>query len=289
MAGPDQYAYMGPMTDLPTLREPLLRVPTLRVIDLETTGNSLDDGGVVEIGWQDLVQDLVQDGEQEVGGWRLSGPPRARLVDPGVPISPATSAIHHIVDEDVAGAPSWLEAAPPILRGDPGATPLALVAHRAAFEQRWCLPALSGRARWICTYKCALRLWPDAPGHSNQGLRYWRRPAGLDRALGLPAHRAAPDAYVTAHHLRDMLSLASLSQLLTWSEEPALLVRVPYGPSRGRRWADLGDDALVRIIETESGGNVDMRFSARTEQARRVGAPPKPGQMSLGLAQTPAA
>ncbi len=66
-------------------------------------------------------------------------------------------------------------------------------------------------------------------------------------------------------------------------------MRVPYGPSRGRRWADLDDAALARIIETESGGNVDMRFSARNEQARRRGAPPKPAQMSLGLAETPAA
>ncbi len=271
---------MGSMTDPAKLRAAAACSPILRVIDLETTGNSLDDGGVVEIGWQDLVQDDA--------GWRLSGLPQAQLVDPGVSISPATSAIHHIVDEDVAGAPPWREAAPAILRGDPGSPPLALVAHRAAFEQRWCLPALSGRARWICTYKCALRLWPDAPGHSNQGLRYWRRPDGLDRALGLPAHRAAPDAYVTAHHLRDMLALAELSQLLTWSAEPALLVRVPYGPSRGRRWAELDDAALSRIIEAEAGGNLDMRFSARTEQARRIGVTPQAAQMSLGLARTPA-
>jgi hypothetical protein len=25
---------------------------------------------------------------------------------------------------------------------------------------------------WICTYKCALRVWPDLDGHSNQELRY---------------------------------------------------------------------------------------------------------------------
>ena len=256
-------------------------MPLLRVIDLETTGNSFTDGGVVEIGWQDVVA--------EDGRWRLSGLPQGRLIHPGKPISAATSAIHHIIDEDVAGAPSWHDAAPPVLRGEPGPAPLALVAHRAAFEQRWCLPALSNRARWICTYKCALRLWPDAPGHSNQGLRYWRRPEGLDRELGLPAHRAAPDAYVTAHHLRDMLAMSSVEQMLAWSSEPALLVRVPYGPSRGRRWGDLDDDALLRIVDGEIGGNVDMLFTARTEQARRAGAAQALPtevlpQLSLGLA-----
>jgi len=260
----------------------MTEIPLLRVIDLETTGNSFTDGGVVEIGWQDVVPE--NDGEPRL--WRLQGPPQARLVRPGNPISPATSAIHHIVDEDVADAPLWQEAAPPVLRNQPGPVPVALVAHRAAFEQRWCLPALSGRARWICTYKCALRLWPDAPGHSNQGLRYWRRPAGLNRALGLPAHRAGPDAYVTAHHLRDMLALASVAQLLAWSDEPALLVRVPYGPSRGRLWKDLEDAALIRIVAGETGSNQDVLFTARTEQTRRNGvrqAASEPAQLSFGL------
>jgi exodeoxyribonuclease X len=25
---------------------------------------------------------------------------------------------------------------------------------------------------WICSYKCALRVWPELDGHSNQELRY---------------------------------------------------------------------------------------------------------------------
>jgi len=247
----------------------------IRIIDLETTGQGFADGGVVEIGWQDVVQGP--------DGWALHGPHGSRLVNPGHPISPATSAIHHIVDEDVADAPPWHILAPTILAPQP--RPMALAAHRSAFEQRWCLPALSDGARWICTYKCALRLWPTAPTHSNQGLRYWRRPAGLDRGFGLPAHRAGPDAYVTAHHLRDMLALASAEQLLVWSAEPALLVRVPFGPWRGRFWSDL-DTASLDAIIAGSGGNQDMLFSGRTERARRVGAPAdlsEPTQSTLTL------
>ncbi len=254
----------------------------IRVIDLETTGNSFTDGGVVEIGWQDVAPRADRPGE-----WSLSGPPQSRLVRPGHPISPSTSAIHHIVDEDVAAAPAWHEIAPLVLCHDSGGqAPLALAAHRASFEQRWCRPAWSGHARWICTYKCALRLWPDEPGHSNQGLRYSRRPHGLDRALGLPAHRAAPDAYVTAHHLRDMLALADVAQLLAWSDAPALLARVPHGAWRGRRWRDLDDAALAGLLAGESGGNADLIFTARTEHERRAGAAPQAGaaaQFSLGL------
>ena len=251
--------------------------PFVRVIDLETTGQSFTDGGVVEVGWQDVAQDAA-------GGWALRGGPGAQLIQPGNPISPVTSAIHHIIDEDVARAPAWQAAAPPVLQPDLPGRLVALAAHRSAFEQRWCLPALSGNARWICTYKCALRLWPDAPTHSNQGLRYWRRPAGLDRATGLPAHRAGPDAYVTAHHLRDMLAAAGVDQLLAWSAEPALLLRVPFGPSRGRAFRELDDAALDRIVAGESGGNQDVAFTARTERARRGNAgPEQPRQAALTL------
>ncbi len=240
------------MSDLPST--------FVRVIDLETTGQSFTDGGVVEVGWQDV--------SVAADGWALRDAPGAMLINPQKPISPVTSAIHHIIDEDVADAPLWQHAAPAVLQ-PPGV--VALAAHRATFEQRWCLPALSGNARWICTYKCALRLFPDSPTHSNQGLRYWRRPAGLDRDVGLPAHRAGPDAYVTAHHLRDMLAMAGVDQLLAWSAEPALLARVPFGPYRGRSWPELDDAALERILEGEGRGNLDVMFSARTERHRRGG------------------
>ncbi len=232
----------------------------LRVVDLETTGNSFTDGGVVEIGWQDV--------ERGPEGWTLRGLPQAILIDPGRPISPATSAIHHIVDEDVAGAPAWLSVASDILRAAPGPAPMALAAHRAAFEQRWCAAALTGGLPWICTYKSALRVWPDAPGHSNQGLRYWRRPEGLDRAAGLPAHRAGPDAYVTAFHLRDMLGEATPEQLLAWSAEPALLAKVPYGRLRGRRVRDLPAEELERLLTAERVDG-DLAFTVRHELDRR--------------------
>ena len=256
---------MSAMTDHPATR--------LRVIDLETTGDSFANGGVVEVGWQDLAADAE-------GRWALAGAPGSRLVNPGRPISAVTSAVHHIVDEDVAAALRWDDLAPGVLRSE-GVT--ALAAHRAAFEKRWCLARLTGGARWICTYKSALRLWPDAPTHSNQGLRYWRRPAGLDRDVGLPAHRAGPDAYVTAHHLRDMLALASVAQLLAWSDQPALLVRVPHGALRGRRWDELDDAQLEQVLSGQWGQNGDMMFTAREERARRGQAVPAPEQMPLRL------
>lgn len=242
----------------------------VRVIDLETAGTSPHE--VCEIGWQDVM--LGEDGV-----WRLDEERGALFVNPGRPISPETMAIHHIRDADVAGAPYWSEVAPPVLRPT-GVRVLA--AHRASFEQRFCTPRLTGGAAWICTWKCALRLWPGLQSHSNQMLRYLRKPDGLIHETGLPAHRALPDAYVTAHHLRDMLNTVSLEKLIAWSREPALLARVPSGPERGRPWTTLADAALIALARDR---DVDVRFTAQTEQRRRNGeavAPPRsPSQGNL--------
>ena len=229
--------------------------PRIRVIDLETGGGGSDD--VCEIGWQDLRQSADN-------VWRLDDDHGAHLVNPGRPMALDTLAVHHILDSQVAGEPYWKEIAPKVLRPDGGI--IALAAHRAAFEQRYCRPGLTGGADWICTWKCALRLWPHLPRFSNQMLRYLRQPAGLVHDKGLPAHRAGPDAYVTAHHLRDMLNEASVEQLLAWSREPGLLPRVPAGPARGRSWADLDDDALRAFTADR---DADVRFSAQVELRRR--------------------
>ncbi|WP_226633933.1 DNA polymerase III subunit epsilon [Brevundimonas poindexterae] len=230
----------------------------VRVIDLETAGSSPSD--VCEVGWQDV--ELGPDGT-----WQVSATSRgARFVDPGRPISPGTMAVHHILDEWVAGVGYWRDVAPAVLRPEGGV--MALAAHRASFEQRHCTPDLTGSADWVCTWKCALRLWPDLPRFSNQMLRYLRRPEGLDHDLGLPAHRALPDAYVTAHHLRDMLNAAPLETLLDWSRQPGLLPRVPTGAHRGKTWSAVADAALAILVRDR---DPDIRFSAETEVRRRTG------------------
>ena len=232
----------------------------VRVVDLETTGEGPAHHGVCEIGWQDVA--FGADGR-----WEIAGEGGARFVNPGRPIPPLTQAIHHILDEQVADAPFWHDVARPVL--DPYPKRMALAAHRADFEMKFCTPALTRGAPWICTWKCALRLWPDSPSFSNQMLRYWRKPAGLVHERGLPAHRAFPDAYVTAFHLRDMLNEVGPEQLLAWSSVPGLLPRVVRpGPDRGKGWNEIGDDSLAVMLGDR---DVDVRFTAETELARRRG------------------
>jgi exodeoxyribonuclease X len=227
----------------------------IRVIDLETAGNGPYD--VCEIGWQDVVQEAD-------GRWLVNEERGGLFVNPGRAISPETMAVHHIIDAYVEGAPLWKEIAESVLRPEGGV--LGLAAHRAAFEQRFCTPRLSGGAAWICTWKCALRLWPQLPSFSNQMLRYKRMPEGLVHEIGLPAHRAMPDAYVTAHHLRDMLNETSVENLLAWSAEPGLLPRVVAGPERGRPWTSVGIEVLRAFARDR---DEDVRFTAETELKRR--------------------
>ncbi|MES2442168.1 MAG: 3'-5' exonuclease [Pseudomonadota bacterium] len=231
----------------------------IRVIDLETTGPAPPAHGVCEIGWQDVAL-------SKSGRWELFGEGGQQLVNPGRPMSPITTAIHHLRDEDVAEAPFWHDVARPVL--DPWPRRVALAAHRASFEEQFCTPALTRGADWVCTWKCALRLWPDSPSFSNQVLRYWRRPEGLDHERGLPAHRAFPDAYVTAHHLRDMLNEASLAQLIEWSNLPGLLPRVRFGPDRGKEWREIDDESLAGFLGDR---DEDVRYTARQEVERRRG------------------
>lgn len=79
-----------------------------------------------------------------------------------------------------------------------------------------------GGRRWICTMKCAKHLFPDAPGHSNQVLRYHMK---LDQDFddaerAMPPHRAGPDTFVTAHRLARMVFAKSVDESALSSTKP---------------------------------------------------------------------
>lgn len=232
----------------------------IRVIDLETTGDAPPDHGVCEIGFCD-VYELQAD---------LTGPrewivdkPQSRLVHPGRTIPPEMSAIHHIIDEDVTGLRWWKTVLPEILQPEQNLLPpiTAFAAHAVKFERRFVDDDMTGGLPWLCSYKSSLRLWPDEPSHSNQSLLYSRRPIGWDRSFSSPAHRAGPDAYVTALHIRDLLELAPIEDLIKWSGEPALQVICHIGKQRGRKWSEVDTGFLNWLLDKEF--DEDVMFTAR--------------------------
>lgn len=231
-----------------------------RVIDYETTGTPEDEHAeVIELGRIDV--DLIT---LKVGN------PWTAFAKPVGPIPPVTKAVHHITERDVDTAPPigqlwsqfWAGMGPKDV----------CVAHNAKFEQHF----HHGNGRpWICTYKCARVLWPDAPGHSNHALRYW---LGIDDLvelfspdLAMPPHRALPDAYVTAFLLREMLRARTVDELINISKFPALLKTLTFGKHKGTTYADAPSDYLEWIVH-KSDLDEDTKFSARYWLKRRANA-----------------
>lgn len=224
----------------------------IRVIDFETTGTE-PPAQVCEVGICDL--DL---GAKEVFrpfGW-LCG------VDS---MPPEVRAIHHISKTECDGSAPFDAGE---MFGKSYGMPNAMAAHNAEFETKF----FTSPVPVICTYKAALRVWPDAPSHSNGALRYWLEDQGLiapDHALTQPAHRAAPDAYVTAHILLSLFNAgATGKEMVAWTKEPRLLPKCPLGKFRGQPWSEVEAGFLGWMLRQES-MEEDLKWNARREIARR--------------------
>jgi exodeoxyribonuclease X len=229
----------------------------LRVIDIETTGMA-PPAEIIEFGRADVVS--------EANSWRIERP-MARLYKPLNGIPPEIKAVHHITEADFA-------ADTPVCTDDllhkavwGGTKPDVLVAHNCEFERKFIPDLATEGLPWICTFKAALRVWPEAPGHSNQVLRYWRD-LGLDQALAMPPHRAAPDAWVTAHLLVEMLKVTTVEQLVAWTLEPKFMTKLAFGKHRGLAWADVPVDYL-QWMTTQRDMDQDAVWWATQEIARR--------------------
>ena len=184
------------------------------------------------------------------------------LVRPTKAIPPSASAIHHIIDEDVQNAPQLGDVIERFRGAD------YYVAHNCEFEQSFFAAQGIQLGPWICTYKCALRVWPELDGHSNQELRYALGRAtpfpGFERSTISP-HRAALDVVVTAAIFEELIKHAKWSDLVQWSGEPALHTRFHFGKYRGQRYdAIVSSDAdYLRWIIDKSELEEGIKHSAR--------------------------
>lgn len=224
----------------------------IRVVDFETTGVA-PPAEVIEVGTCDLVGPP----------WEVQAP-ASRFCRSDL-ITAETRAIHHISPADVADYPPF--------SGVPMDGVVGIAAHHANFEAQW-IDELPEGCYLICTYKGALRVWPDAPSHSNQVLRYWLEEQGLtspDPALCQPAHRAGPDAYATAWLLKALLAKVTGKELVAWTAEPALLPRITIGKERGKKWDEV-DGGFLSWMTRQPGMDPDLVWNAKREIARRAAA-----------------
>ncbi len=227
------------------------------VIDCETTGLDPAHDRVVELAAVEVRQ------ASDLKRW-VAGHGAQSFVNPHIPVPPESSGIHHIIDADVVGAPDLGEALDHVL------TPMwresvdIVAAHQARFDHGF-LPPLKEK-RWLCTWRCSLHVWPDAPTHSNAGLFYW---LGFPRLTSVEHHRALFDATLTAHILRRLLEERSVDELLKLSRKAVVLKKVSFGMHFGKLWTEVPGSYLewARNIDDF---DPDVKFTIKTEIARRA-------------------
>ena len=180
-----------------------------------------------------------------------------------------TSAIHHIIDRDVANAPDWNSVKNNLATTCGSVPPLAvLVAHNAEYEKTILgddfVPVL-----WVCTYKCSLRVWPDAPAHRNEVLRYHLK-LGNDRgrAHSHSTHNALHDAKITFGIFEELLKYTTLGQLIEWTEQPAKLPKMPMGKHYGQTW-DTIPGPYLQWCCNQADMREDVKHCAKEELQRR--------------------
>lgn len=231
----------------------------IRCIDVESTSiKDPPDAAVCEIGWQDVAM------EEGPDGWApslLEDGRGAICVASALPIEPEARAVHHITDAEMAEA----QPIETVLGFVTGADFYA--AHSSEFEKKFLAAAFPGKP-WICTLKAARRVWPEAPGHGLQVLRYWR-----GQAHSMLAHRAGPDAYIGALLLVDLIrSGATVREMVAWEQQPSLLPGlIRFGKHKGVAWKDAPADYLDWIVG-KSDMDEDTKYTARHWLAAKAAA-----------------
>lgn len=194
------------------------------------------------------------------------------FIKPPIAIPPETSAIHHIIDSDVANAEPWdsvKESLAEFLATEAGHKLPILVAHNAQYEKD-VIGEDFPPVLWICTYKCALQVWPDAPSHKNEVLRYWLE-LGDDRgrcADTQRAHSAMHDARVTYLILLELLKHHTLDELIEITDKPANLPHMPMGKHFKQKWDTIPAPYLDWCVKTVD-LREDVRLCAKAELERR--------------------
>lgn len=227
----------------------------VRVIDFETTGME-PPAEVVEVGYCDLTL--------TGGAWSVGAPVSFPCRVQSIP--PETRAVHHITMEECVDCEPF-DAVRLVESSDHCAV---IAAHNLAFEEQWL--GVEGVMATLCTLKAALRVWPDAPAHSNGVLRYWLEDRGLlslDHETAMPPHRAGPDAYVTAHILKALFDAGATGrEMVAWTQEPRLLPTCPIGKFRGKPWADVEAGFLSWMLAQPT-MEADLKWNAQRELDRR--------------------
>ena len=225
----------------------------VRIIDLETTGVDPDKDAIVEVAALDWT------GE----------PPCSlhlnQLVKPPMKIPPVCSSITHLTDADVYDQPEWRDVKDKLEGAD------IYCAHRAAFDKSF-LPDLAGKY-WICTWKVALKAWPDLDSHALQFVRYSLKIGKPPEELGAMPHRAAYDAWCCAEIFQHALDSTDMTvkDMVILSAQPAVLSKLPFGKHAGEHLSKVPESYLEWLAGSADKFDEDIIHTANHWLAKRRG------------------
>ena len=219
------------------------------VLDTETTGIDPKTCKVVEVAFYNQAH-----------SWE-------RFVNPGDPIPPEVSAIHHICDADVTDAQDWPTVKAELSGALNNAGITIYAAHNAEYDST--VLGFGPDAVWLCTYKCALRQWPDAPSHKNEVLKYWLGLGTRGRKYQHGAHSALHDCKTTALILSELLRHNSLETLVQWSKEPKQFAKIMFGKHAGKKWSEIDSGYLQWMCKQPDMDKDIVGCAARELQNRR--------------------
>jgi exodeoxyribonuclease X len=229
------------------------------ILDTETTGLDPAEDRLVELAGLKFQTDEYY----------------SMICNPGRGIPPEAMAIHHITEGMVADAPSPMTVTHAMLgklldHPEKSSVPF-FVAHNAKFDRGFMAPLLGAvRPVWICTYRCAVMTWPDAPRHTNQVLRYWLglKCPMLDLIPNLSPHRALYDIIVTREIFRTLLTFNPVERLIDWSNSPIILPKVTFGKHKGKTWDEV-DYGYLRWCCQQPDMDEDVLFTAQHFMRKR--------------------
>jgi DNA polymerase III subunit epsilon len=185
--------------------------------DTETTGIKAEKDFIIEIAAYDPVNNLTFE----------------QLINPGIPIPPDATAIHHITDEMVKEAPIFSQAGRAFVEFCSGDA--VLIAHNNDSFDLHFLKAEFARNgivmpgwKFFDTLKWARRYRPDLPRHTLQFLReIYCIPANN-------AHRALDDVIVLHKVYEQMIDDLTIEEAHALLNKPKKLLHMPFGKHQGQ-------------------------------------------------------
>ena len=223
----------------------------LIVVDTETSDLPENGGQMLELAWITLIDPDWKPALSYENYIQYSGP-----------ISPKAQASHHIRADCLTaerGAVTREQAVGKLLHELGPDT--YLVAHNSDFDSKF-LPELA--TPWICTFRVSKHIWPEAPGHSNQVLRYW---LGVKPDLSIATrithrapHQALYDVATTVGILQKMLEKHTPAELYAMTGQPRLLKTIRFGKHRGTEFKDIPLDYL-QWLRRQDQLEPDLKFT----------------------------